>query len=448
MTDMIFTTTRLLAIGVGILMLAPCAVVFAQDAETAKKIQFLRRTRNTDESKVPSYALPDPLVFEDGSRVTSAEQWKRRRIEILGLFEREVYGKTPLGRPDTFRWETLSEEKALNGKAVRKIVRLHFFAEPDSAVLDVLIYLPVHAEAGRPVPVAMGLNFKGNHSTCEDPGIPLGTVWIEKRDGFRRFRAPEPATEEGRGEQQGRWPVELMLERGFAMATAYYCQAEPDFDGGIEFGVRKNLPRPRENEWGSIGAWAWALSRIMDYIAEDGAEKRLDPKRVLLTGHSRLGKTALWAGAQDERFAIVVSNNSGCGGAALSRREYGETVHLLNLVRPEWFATRFHRYNERIDECPVDQHELIALQAPRPVYVTSATLDVGADPKGEFQAGLGADPVYRLLGTDGIGGVRQMPEPDTPVGGRIHYHVRTGKHDMTPYDWQQILLFAQRFFGP
>lgn len=420
---------------------------FAQeDAEMFEKERLLYAAYNFDESKVPDYTLPDPLTFEDGSKVDSPEKWQQRRTEILGLFEQHVYGKTPIGRPTAFRWETLSEGEALGGKAIRKIVRLHFFEEPDSTVLDVLIYLPKNAAPGKPVPVAMGLNFKGNHSTVDDPDIPLDTVWLERRDGYRRYRVSETATEETRGEQKGRWPAERIVDHGFAMVTAYYCQVEPDFNGGIEFGVRKNLPRPTSHEWGSLGVWAWALSRIMDYIEEDGAEKRLDPKRVMLTGHSRLGKTALWAGAQDERFAIVVSNNSGCGGAAISRRNFGETVHLLNFVRPEWFSDHYKSHNERTAECPVDQHELIALQAPRPVYVASATEDINADPRGEFLGGYHADPVYRLLGTDGIAGVETMPEPDHPVGGRIHYHVRTGKHDITPYDWEQYLRFAKRFF--
>lgn len=400
--------------------------------------------RNVDESEAPPYALPDPLVFRDGTSVDAADQWtKKRRGEILALFEENVYGKTPLGRPETLRWETLSEEDSPFESAQRKIVRLHF---TENAFVDLLIYLPKAADPKFPVPVALGLNFQGNHTVSGDRGVPLGTVWNETRENGRRIRIAQPARDSQRGAQSRRWPVQTVIQHGFALVTAYYCQIEPDFDGGIEWGVRRDMPRPKEDQWGSLGAWAWGLSRIMDYIAEDGAEGRLDASKVMLLGHSRLGKAALWAAAQDERFAIVVSNNSGCGGAALSSREFGETVHLLNSVRPEWFAQNDHAYNKRIRECPVDQHELIALAAPRPVYVASATEDLNADPRGEFLAALHADPVYRLLGTDGIAGVDRMPPPDTPVGGRIRYHVRTGKHDILEYDWLRYLHFAATYF--
>lgn len=415
-------------------------------------VPFLRGAelppRNFDESTLPAYTLPDPLTASNGKRIDTAKAWTdQRRAEVLRLFEDHVYGKTPVGRPADFRWETLSEAETLHGKALRKIVRLHFFRDPEESHLDLLIFLPKHAANSSPVPVALGLNFKGNHAVIADPDIPLGSVWNEKRSGKRRFRVLEPAVEEERGLQQRRWPVEMIIDQGFALVTAYYCQIEPDFNGGIEFGVRKNMPRPRENEWGSIGAWAWGLSRIMDYLEENGIERRIDPKKVMLLGHSRLGKTALWAGAQDERFSIVVSNNSGCGGAALSRREYGETVLILNTIRPEWFARKFSEYNHRIADCPVDQHELIALIAPRPVYIASATEDRSADPRGEFLSGWHANPVYRLLGTDGMGEVTDMPEPDQPVGARIHYHVRTGKHDILEYDWMQYLRFAKKYWN-
>jgi hypothetical protein len=295
-----------------------------------------------------------------------------------------------------------------------------------------LIYLP--PGASKPVPAFLSMNFEGNHTVSADPGITITEQWTwDKKSNQAKLIRPDEAT---RGKSISRWPVEMILSRGYGLVTLSRADVEPDYPTGWQHGVRARKP----GDWGCISAWAWSLSRALDYIETD---RDFDARRVAVVGHSRLGKTALWAGAQDERFALVISNNSGEGGAAMTRRCFGETIGLINKNFPHWFCANFKRYNDRENELPVDAHMLVALSAPRPVYVASASEDLWADPKGEFLACKNADPVYRLLGTDGFG-VEETPLVNTPVGKTIGYHVRQGKHDITQYDWEQYLAFADR----
>jgi hypothetical protein len=378
--------------------------------------------------------LPDPLVAADGRTITTPEEWRDvRRPEILELFRTHVYGRSPEETGDV-RFDVFDEGRAaLGGKAVRRQVAIDIAHNGRSLRIGVLAFLP--AESAGPVPLLTLLNFGGNHTVCDDPAVPLPSTWLRED-----FRPPG----EFRGAKRDRFPLENILSRGWGMATAYYGDIDPDFDDGFRNGVHPLFDPPGERQgdaWGSVGAWAWGLSRMMDYFETDG---EIDHERIAVLGHSRLGKTALWAGAQDERFAVVISNNSGCTGASLSRHPKGESVNSINKNFPHWFCPNYRRYMENERNLPVDQHMLIALVAPRPVYVASATEDDWAGQEGEFLSCVHAAPVYRLFGLDGLG-TATMPGPDSPLNeGHIGYHIRTGKHDLTAYDWERYVDFAGR----
>ncbi len=428
---------------------------------------------NYDEEKVPKYVLPELLQLQNGEKVTSVEQWeKQRRPEIMELFASEVYGRTPTDRIKV-TYETITENpNALKGKATTRQVRFTFSSEGENgdkgrngsvsedetreAIL--LLYIP-NKRKGK-VPVFVGYNYNGNHSITHDIKVLYPpTLHLVEELG-------SPAWE--RDNQTRRWPLEMIIDRGYAIATMCYHDIFPDNPSMKERSViplftgysSNNRPtnektgsgstgttgqdssQSASDEWQAIGAWAWGSSRIVDYLE---TQKEIDSDKIAIMGHSRQGKAALWAGAQDERFKVVISNDSGCGGAALFRREFGETIEIINNTFPHWFCDNFQKYNKREPSLPIDQHQLIALIAPRKAYVASANEDLWADPKGEFLSAYHAGPVYRLYALSAIDS-DTMPKLHAPIMEDIGYHIRAGKHDVTDYDWKCYLDFADKHF--
>lgn len=357
-----------------------------------------------DESKVARYTLPDPLVLLNGEKVQDESTWQeKRRPEILNLFATQVYGRTVAGKPIGMTWLLRSENRhAMHDSAVTKCVRIFFLGTEDGPAMDLDITLP-HSVSSVPVFLVPG--------------------WMSD--------------------------LPQVIRRGYGVAIYSPWGVEPDNkDSAYTHGVRRYFAaqgqnEPKEDEWGTIGAWAWAASRATDYLVTD---PDIDAGRIFIMGLSRFGKTAMWAGAQDERFAMVFSCESGTGGATIVRRGFGETVKAINDRFPHWFDGNFKKYNDRVADLPVDWHMLVALIAPRPVYISTAEQDYWGDPRGAFLAAKGAEPVYKLLGKPGLG-VETMPPVETPVGITIGYHMRKGGHGLNSYDWACFLDFADKQFG-
>jgi len=412
-----------------------CVLLIAQ-------ISYAQFEPNYDESKIPDYELPDPLITFKGKKIKNAKNWKRKgRPEILNFFTENVYGEVP-GKLKIASYKVLETGQAYNGKAIRKQVELTFEKNGKQLDFTILMYLPENVSSA---PVFLGYNFYGNHTITDDVNVIISEAWTRNNPSFGIIN--HQLTEQSRGVRTNRWAIEKMLDSGLGLATIYYGEVDPDkddFSDGIHPLLYKDeQEHPAKKEWGSISAWAWGLSRAMDYFEDDAA---VDESKVIVFGHSRLGKTSLWAGATDERFAVVISNNSGCGGAALSKRRIGETVGRINDVFPHWFADNFNNSNGNERGLPVDQHELIALIAPRPVYVASAEEDQWADPKGEFLSAYYATPVYALFGKKGIPS-QKMPELNQPIQNTVAYHIRSGGHDVTEYDWEQYIKWAKEKLG-
>lgn len=395
---------------------------------------------NYDESKVPSYTLPDVLLCKDGTKVTTKEIWEqKRRPELLEMFTTYMFGKAPES-PSRLDYKVTSvSRKALGGRATRKEIVIYLTADKEKGPhIDLQLYLPNHIKGK--IPVFLGISFLPNYTVYDDPELDVPDLYVSP--GGKPAKVPE------RGMMDKSWQLDKILEHGYGLATFCYNDIDPDFDDDFKNGIhpyfyRKGQDYPDPDQWGSIAAWAWGMSRAMDYLEKD---IEVDSDKVAVIGHSRLGKTALWAGATDPRFALVISGNSGCCGVAISRRCYGETVEAMNVRFPHWFCGNYKQFNNRENYMPFDQHELVALIAPRPIYIASASEDNWSDQKGEFLGGKGAEPVYSLYGLKGIG-IDRMPGIDEPyMDGSIAYHIRKGPHAVLPYDWEQFLKFADKYF--
>lgn len=392
---------------------------------------------NYNEDSIKTYTLPDPLILENGHKVLNSDDWfKKRRPEILELFKREQFGKFPDSQNLSFKVHEY-QVLAFNNKATRTQVTLFFTKDTTKYKTDLLIYLPV--ETKKPAPLLLKIGFTPNSLAVDDTNIRQGMMW--NREGKQI-----PTTV---GQKFDSFDVEKFISNGIGVATVYYGDIEPDFPDGIKYGIRGHFLKegtiyPAPDEWGTISAWAWGLSHVMDYLE---TETKIDSKKVALYGISRLGKTVLWAGAIDERFGMVLASCSGEGGAAISRRQYGETIkHMIDSTRYFYqFAGNRAKYANDPNSCPVDAHMLISLIAPRPILLQTGNSDNWSDPKGEFLAAVAAEPVYNLLGKKGLE-TSEWPATGTPILNDIGYYMHDGGHGSIPTDYDIFINFIKKHF--
>ena len=388
--------------------------------------------------------LPDPLVLQSGKKVTTPREWQElRRPELKALFQHYMYGHMPADEPELRGRVLFEEARALGGKATLREVGLALGSAADAPVVHVLLITP-NKKAG-PAPVFLGLNFAGNHAVVDDERVRVPTSWIYPgQPGVVNNKASAA----GRGKQADVWNPEMIIDRGYALATVYNGDLDPD-RADRRGGVRPYLAARKESaapgaETATIAAWAWGLRQVVNYLTRD--VKEVDPKRIIVVGHSRLGKTALLAGACDDRIAMAIPSQAGCGGTAPSRGQVGESVKQINDRFPHWFCGNFKQFNDHPDRLPFDQHELVALMAPRPVLLSNAVEDAWANPAGQFEVLKAAEPVYKLLGAGGVE-VATLPEPGRLLTSRLGYFIRPGKHSMTAVDWKAFLDFADHHLG-
>lgn len=384
-----------------------CSALFAAGQEKASSLPA-----SAAESAVQT--CPDPLIGSDGKEVSSPERWEKvRRGEILELFRANVYGRNPVERPDSLRIEAVGEaDDAMEGMAVRRQFDISYKGPGGEGKFRLLLFVPKAAR--KPVPAFLFICNRGKKNIDPD-----------------------------REEKSPFWPAEEIVSRGYAAAAFFNGDVAPDRpDAFLKEGaaaIFDSQEGRKPDSWGAIGVWAWGASRAMDCLE---AVPEIDKGKVAVVGHSRGGKTALWCGAQDIRFAMAVSNGSGCSGAAMARGKKGEHVADINKTFPHWFCGNYKKFDNAEASLPVDQHMLIALMAPRLVYVASAQDDAWADPASEFRSCILASPVYALFGLKGPG-QGSMPAIEKPLhSGVIAYHIRPGVHDLTLYDWNRFMDFA------
>jgi hypothetical protein len=412
---------------------AATAMVFSINQATGDFPQIDKLPANPD--------LPDALVMLDGTKVSTREQWfAKRRPELKELFQHFMYGYLPpIPKKVTAKVER-EDSKALGGKATLREIALTV-GPKKAPKLHLLLVIPNKRKG--PAPVFLGLNFCGNHAVLDDPAIRLPTAWMyPHHKGVKDNRA----TDAGRGSQNEVWSLEQSIDRGYAVATFYNGDVDPDrtdVRGGLRPFLAKKGAKPTRHDTATIAAWAWGIHRAVDYLT---TVKEIDPKKIAVVGHSRLGKTALLAAAFDDRIALVIPHQAGCGGTAPSRGKIGESVARINKAFPHWFNGNFKKFNDKVDRLPFDQHCLVALVAPRPVLFGNATKDTWANPAGQFEVLKAADPVYRLLKAGGLD-AKEMPKPNVLSAGKLGYFIRPGEHSVTKDDWKQFLDFADKHFG-
>lgn len=391
-----------------------------------EKLSQKRPQFNYDESKVPAYELPDPLTLNSGDVVANADAWMNvRRAELLELFRENVYGRRP-DTPYTTTFALVSETEVLGGSAIGRHINATVAVGERTFSFPMVYFAP--STSLLPVPAVVFIN--NRYFTPVD----------QITDTYDSFL-----------------PVKDLIDRGYAVISFFTSDVDPDRADGYDEGIRSFFASgkpPIDDAWRSLSAWGFAASRAHDYLTK---QDNVDASSIAVAGHSRGGKAALWAAAEDDRFAIAYSNQSGCGGAALSRRSYGETPAQITKAFPHWFVPKFSVAAGDEDDLPVDQHELVALLAPRAVYVASADEDLWADPKGEFLSLVHAAPVYGLFGIESVG-YETVSDPDQvsyvsppPIGrplvvGPTGYHIGAGPHGLTHVDWARFLDFADGRF--
>lgn len=394
---------------------------------------------NYEEDSVGTYTLPALLTLSNGQPVTSAKTWtEKRRPELLKLFEEIEYGKMP-APPTALHFNAFDKgTPVLNGKALRKQVTVYFTKDTADHKMDLLIYLP--ANSTKPVPLLLMVSFAANCQVVDDAGVKVGDIWT--REG-KKIKADQPG-------RFGKIDIESFVAAGFGVATVYYGDIEPDFKGGLPYGIRSvylqpGQTTPANNEWGAISAWAWGLSRAMDYFETD---KQIDSKRIAIQGASRLGKTALWTGVHDTRFKVVIASISGEGGAALARRNYGENIqHITDTSRYYYqFAPNYHSYAGKVNSLPFDAHMLVALMAPRPLLLQTGNTDYWSDPRGEFLSAIAAAPVYQLFGETAPTADNMPKAGDASlVMNHLGYYMHEGGHTVLPTDWTLFITYMKKF---